>query len=104
MYMVTRRYESVSPHFATDGPRQLKAGLTPILQQVPGFISYDAFQAGDGVAVSVSTFESRAGAEESTRKAAEWVKQNLATLLPKPPQVTAGEVLVHEQALAGSPR
>ena len=104
MYMVTRRYESVSPQFAQDGPRQLKAGLAPILRQVPGFISYDAFQAGDGVAVSVSTFESRAGAEESTRKAAEWVTQHLATLLPKPPQVTAGEVLVHEQALAGSPR
>ena len=104
MYMVTRSYERVSPQFAKDGPRQLKAGLAPILQQVPGFISYDTFQAGDGVAVSVSTFESRAGAEESTRKAAEWVTQHLSTLLPRPPQVTAGEVLVHEQAPAGSPR
>ena len=71
---------------------------------MPGFVSYDAFQPGDGVAVSVSTFESRAGAEESTRKAAERVTLHLATLLPTAPQVTAGEVLVHEQAPAGRPR
>jgi len=28
--------------------------------------------------------------------AAEWVRQNLAALLPNPPQITAGEVEAHE--------
>jgi hypothetical protein len=96
MYIVTRRYETASPQFPEAGIRQIKEGLVPLLRQVQGFVSYDAFQAGDGVVASVSMFETRSGAEESARQAAEWVKQNLAAMLPKAPQVTAGEVLVHE--------
>jgi hypothetical protein len=32
---------------------------------------------------------------ESNRRAAEWVRENLAQLLPNPPQITAGEVVAH---------
>ncbi|MEV0986520.1 MULTISPECIES: hypothetical protein [Streptomyces] len=43
--------------------------------------------------VSTSVFEDQAGAEESIRRAAEFVRDRLASLLPEPPQVTAGEVV-----------
>ena len=55
----------------------------------------------DGAMVSTSVFEDRTGAEESTKRAADFVRENLASLLPNPPQVTAGEV-VASAALSGA--
>ncbi|MFF3920109.1 hypothetical protein ACFYZB_43185 [Streptomyces sp. NPDC001852] len=43
--------------------------------------------------ISTSVFEDRAGAEESVTRAADFVRDNLASLLPNPPQVTAGQVV-----------
>ncbi|WP_406191086.1 hypothetical protein OG331_49910 [Streptomyces sp. NBC_01017] len=37
----------------------------------------------------------RAGAEGSTQRARDFVRERLAALLPQPPQVTAGEVVAH---------
>lgn len=45
--------------------------------------------------VSMSVFQDPAGAEESTDRAGEFVRERLASLLPNPPQVTAGEVVAH---------
>ncbi|WP_344320431.1 hypothetical protein [Streptomyces macrosporus] len=45
--------------------------------------------------ISTSVFQDRAGAEESTDRAADFVRDRLASLLPNPPQVTAGEVVAH---------
>jgi hypothetical protein len=45
--------------------------------------------------VSTSVFENQAGAEESIRRAADYVRDHLAPLLPNPPQVTEGEVVAH---------
>ena len=95
MYAVVRRYEGADPRFADEGIRLINEGLLPIISQVPGFVAYYAFDAGGGVVSSVSIFEDQAGAEESTRRAADWVKQNLGEMVPNPPQVTAGQVLVH---------
>ncbi|MFF8838702.1 hypothetical protein [Streptomyces sp. NPDC015130] len=65
----------------------------PLLRRVPGFVSYYFVDAGDGVMVSVSVFEDRSGAEESIERAADFVRENLAPLLPNAPQVTAGPVV-----------
>ncbi len=43
---------------------------------------------------SISIFETQAGAEESTRLAADWVRQNIAELVAGPPEITAGPVIV----------
>ena len=96
MYAVVRRYEGASPRFADEGIRQINEGLLPIISQVPGFVAYYAFDAGGGVVSSVSIFDNQAGAEESNRRAADWVRQNLSEMVPNPPQVTAGQVLTHK--------
>ena len=62
---------------------------------MPGFVTYFWTDAGGGVMVSTSVFQDKAGVDESNRKAAEWVRENIATLLPNPPQITAGEVVAH---------
>ncbi|WP_407109696.1 hypothetical protein ACE1N8_01245 [Streptomyces sp. DSM 116494] len=43
--------------------------------------------------VSTSVFQDRAGADESIARAADFVRDNLASLLPHPPKVMAGEVV-----------
>ncbi|GGP98208.1 hypothetical protein GCM10010215_24820 [Streptomyces virginiae] len=91
MYAVIRRYEGVTD--PAEAGRLVDEGFVPILRRVPGFVSYYWVDAGDGVMVSTSVFEDRAGADESVVKAADFVRENLASLLPSPPQVTAGEVV-----------
>ena len=74
----------------------MEEGFVPIVSSVADFVAYYWVDAGNGVMVSTSVFESREGAEESNSKAAEWGKENLASLLPNPPQITAGEVVAHK--------
>ncbi|WP_344588924.1 hypothetical protein [Kitasatospora paracochleata] len=71
----------------------MSEGFVPLLSRVPGFVAYYWVDAGAGVMVSTSVFRDEAGAEESIRRAAEFVRDNLAELLPNPPQVTAGQVV-----------
>ncbi|GGY31309.1 hypothetical protein [Streptomyces djakartensis] len=91
MYAVIRRYEGVTD--PAEVGRRVDEGFVPLLRQVPGFVAYHFVDAGDGVMVSTGLFQDRAGAEESTGRAADFVRDRLAELLPNPPQVTAGEVV-----------
>lgn len=43
--------------------------------------------------VSTSIFEDQAGEEDSNALAAEWVRENIADVLPNPPVITAGHVV-----------
>ncbi len=93
MHITVRRYEGVTD--SREAVRRVEEGFLPIISTVPGFVAYYVIDAGEGVLASISIFESRDGAEESTREAAEWVRDNLASLMPNPPQVTSGEVVAH---------
>ncbi|WP_308122174.1 hypothetical protein [Streptomyces sp. WAC04114] len=73
--------------------RRVNEEFLPLLRQVQGFVAYYWVDAGDGVMVSTSVFQDRSGAEESTSRAKDFVRDRLAALLPQPPQVTAGEVV-----------
>jgi hypothetical protein len=75
MYAAVRRYEGI-----TDPP---EAGR---------------LDAGDGVMASLSVYEDQAGADESVRVAHDWVRENAATLIPNPPQVTEGHVVATDTA------
>ena len=91
MYAAVRRYEGVTD--PAEAGRRVQEGFLPLIQQVPGFVAYYWVAAVDGVMVSTSVFEDRAGAVESIKRAADFVRENLASLLPNPPQVMAGEVV-----------
>jgi hypothetical protein len=71
-------------------------GFVLLISQIPGFVAYYWVDAGGSVMISTSVFQDKAGAEESNRRGADWVRQNLAPVLPNPPQVTAGEVVAHK--------
>ena len=90
-YAAVRRYEGViEPAEVT---RRARAGFLPIISEIEGFVSYYVIDAGGGVIVSISVFRDRAGAEQSNATAADWVRENLAPLLPNPPQITEGNVV-----------
>ncbi|MFJ8632446.1 hypothetical protein [Streptomyces sp. NPDC093568] len=93
MYAVVRRYEGVTDPL--EAGRRVNEEFVPLLRQVEGFVAYYWIDAGDGVMVSTGVFQDRAGAEESTDRARDFVRDRLAALLPNAPQVTAGEVVAH---------
>ncbi len=97
MYVTVRRYE-MHPFAVDELMRRVEEGFAPIISKAPGFIDYLALDAGDGVVASVSMFADQAGAEESNRLAADDVRANLASLVPNPPEITAGDVKVHKAA------
>jgi hypothetical protein len=91
MYVAVRRFEGV-----TDPQKVAQVaeeGFVPIISELPGFVAHYTVDAGDGVIVGISVFEHKAAEEESTFLAGEFVAENLAPLMPNPPQVTAGEVV-----------
>ena len=95
MHVAIRRYQ-LDPDSVDAVLRQVDEGFIPIIKDAQGFLAYYALRAGAGEVATVSVFEDQAGAEESIRMAADWVRDNLAALLPNPPEVIAGEVGAHE--------
>jgi hypothetical protein len=76
--------------------RRIAAGGVPIIKAISGFVSYAILDGGHGHLVTYSVYESKTGTEESTKKAAAWVKENIASMLPNPPRVVEGEVRLRE--------
>jgi hypothetical protein len=95
MHGVLRHY-TLKPKDVDEVIRRIAEGGVPIIKAIRGFVSYAITDAGNGTVVTYSVYESSAGTEESTKKAASWVKENIASMLPTPPQVFAGVVRVRE--------
>ncbi len=97
MFATIRRYESIDPARVNDLVEKANESLVPSLGELPGFGGYYLIEARDGVVSSIGFFETAAQAEESTRVASDWVReQKLETALPNPPTVTSGEVVAHK--------
>ena len=95
MHVAVRRYQ-MDPASVDEVMRQVNEGFIPIIKDAAGFLAYYALNVGAGEIATVSVFEDQAGAEVSIRLAADWIRRNLATLLPNLPEITAGEVEAHE--------
>ncbi|MEO8690647.1 MAG: hypothetical protein ABI611_20815 [Solirubrobacteraceae bacterium] len=66
--------------------------MKALISGVPGFVSYAAVRSGDG-GVTVTVCEDKAGTDESSRRAAEWVKENVSATAD-PPAITEGDTVV----------
>jgi hypothetical protein len=97
MYCTIRRYEAIDQTRASELVKQVDDTLLPRLSKLPGFSGYHLVDAGNGVMSSVSFFETSAQADESTRVAADWVREEkLEKALPNAPKITSGEVVAHK--------
>jgi hypothetical protein len=94
MYAAVRRYEGVTD--PKEVARHVEEEFLPMISEMPGFVAYYWVDAGEGVMVSTSVFEHKDAEEQSNWRAGDFVANNLASLLPNPPQITAGEVAAHK--------
>jgi hypothetical protein len=95
MYATIRRYDGVTN--PREAGKRVNETFVPLMSQLPGFVAYYWVDAGGGVMISTSVFQDEASAKESNRKGADWVQQNnMTSVMPNPPQITAGEVVVHK--------
>ena len=101
MHAAIRRYQ-VDPGSVAEVTRGINEGFLPIIKDASGFQAYYVVDAGDGRLETVSVFEDRKGAEESTRMASVYISENMASLLPDSPEVLQGEVVAQEAASAVS--
>ena len=92
------RYYQADPPSIDEVVRRVQEEFVPIIRDMRGFVSYFILVPSERVEdiVSVSVFEDQQSAEESNRKAAEWVVQNLSELLRPIPEFASGRVVVHE--------
>ena len=96
MYCTIRRYEAVDQSRASELVKKVDDILAPRLSKLPGFSGYQLVDAGNGVMTSIGFFETSAQADESTRVASNWLREEkLETALPNTPKITSGEVVVH---------
>jgi hypothetical protein len=95
MYTVIRTYTTSDPREVT---RLVQQEFVPIVKDLPGFIGYYLVDAGDGKIASITVCDEREDVEESTKRAAEWVRDRLSALITSGPEVIMGDTVVSETA------
>ena len=97
MYATIRRYESIDNARTRELVKKADETLLPSLSELPGFRGYYLIDTGNGVMSSINVFDTAEHADESTRVASTWVREEkLETALPNPSKITTGEVVVHK--------
>ena len=97
MHATVRRYEGIDQARTEELTGKIKESLAPRLSKLPGFGGYYVIEAGNGVVTSVGFFETSEQADESTRVAATWIRdEKLDSALPNAPKITDGMVTVHK--------
>jgi hypothetical protein len=94
MYAVIRQYE-FDRGSSEEITRKLRDVFVPLLKKAPDFVTYYWLDTGEGAGASISVFQSKAGAEESVRVAAAFVKEHLTGMSFSSPRITQGEVQAH---------
>jgi quinol monooxygenase YgiN len=92
------RYYQAEPPSIDEVLRRVQEEFVPVIRDTAGFVSYSVLIPADreDEIVTVSVFEDQQSAEESNRKAVEWVAQNLSELLRPTPEFAGGRVVVYE--------
>jgi len=92
MYAVVRTYSGQGASELFDLLGQREEDVKALISGVPGFVTYSAVRSGGG-GVTVTVCEDKAGADESSRRAANWVKDNVG-VTTDPPAITEGDTVL----------
>lgn len=95
MYAEIRKYNS---NAVDEVIRKANEGFVPLISTHAGFKAYYILKETATTFASISIFETQAEARESNTLAHDWVHENLAKLLPQPPEITEGEVEVAKES------
>jgi hypothetical protein len=97
MHASVRRYDGVDETRRAELAKKVNEALIPRLSKLPGFSGYYLVEAERGVLTSISLFDSQEYADESTRLAASWIRdEKLEGALPNAPKITFGKVIAQK--------
>jgi hypothetical protein len=92
MYAIVRTYSGEGASELFDLLGQREEDVKTLISGVPGFVNYAAVRSGDG-GVTVTVCEDKAGTDESSRRAAEWVSENVSATAAVPTMTEGSTVL-----------
>jgi hypothetical protein len=92
MYAAIRTYDGA--HELADQLAAHSDAIRDVISEVAGFHAYFLVRTAGGC-TTVSVFDDEAGAAQSSRAAAEWLREHASEIESPPAVVTGGEVLVH---------
>jgi hypothetical protein len=92
MYAVVRTYSGEGASELFDLLAQREEDVKALISGVAGFVNYAAVRSGDG-GVTVTLCEDKAGTDESSRRAAQWVMENISRTI-NPPAMTEGDTVL----------
>jgi len=95
MHTVIRHYSGAGASELADQIAAQSEGVEATIRSVPGVVSYALVKTSDGC-ISITVCEDKAGADESVRLAAEFVRDN-CTAQASPPVVSEGSTTIHLQ-------
>ena len=96
MHATIRRYDGVDQNRTIELTDKVNETLVPKLSELEGFKGYYLIEAGNGIWSSLGIYETSEQADESTKVAASWIRdEDLETAFPNPPKITSGTVVTH---------
>ena len=96
MEVIIRKYSGKGAKELLNLLEQKAAEVEEMLRSVDGFETYTLARAGDG-GFSITVCRDRAGIDESSRKAKEWIATNAGHLGVSAPEMVIGDVVVHAE-------
>jgi hypothetical protein len=95
MFAVVRHY-----HFdkkdSKEIDRLVQDEFVPLIKKAKGFVRYYWLDTGAGEGASFSVFKDKAGADESVRLAADFVKAKMTKYVTQKPEVIEGPIKAHD--------
>jgi hypothetical protein len=95
MFAVIRHYH-FDKNDSAEIDRVIREGFVPLIKRAKGFVRYYWLDTGDGEGASFGVFKDKAGADESVRLAAEFVRERMTKLLREKPEVIEGPIKAHD--------
>jgi hypothetical protein len=94
MHAVTRIYSGKGAKELFDVLERRKSDVETLIRSITGFVSFSLVRTADG-GFSVSVFQDKAGADESSQEARDWIKQNAADVGASAPVISEGSTILH---------
>ena len=100
MHATIRRFEGVDMTRMNEVVGKVNETLIPQLRELPGFAGYFLIDADNGVQSSLSLFETREQADQSTKIVTNWISdENFNSAIPNAPKITSGKVVAHSKGV-----
>jgi hypothetical protein len=97
MYAVIRTYSGSGATELFDLLEKRQSDVEDLMRSIDGFVAYDLVRTANG-GTSFTVCGDKAGADESVRRARQWIATNASDIRANDPAVSEGPVIVHMSA------